>query len=84
MIFGFQVTKTNSAEELLNIRVLDKLLNIGPCKKITGGCPSISTYFQETPRKDPLFDLVNFFKLFKVLQKFFICFQCKNYAGKKR
>ncbi|VDK82154.1 unnamed protein product [Litomosoides sigmodontis] len=53
-----KVTKTNSAEELLNIRVLDKLLNIGPCKKITGGCPSISAYFQETPRKDPLFDLV--------------------------
>ncbi|KAM3728993.1 putative cleavage and polyadenylation specificity factor subunit [Dirofilaria immitis] len=53
-----KVTKTDSTEELLNIRVLDKLLNVGPCKKITGGCPSISAYFQETTRKDPLFDLV--------------------------
>uniref|UniRef100_A0A158Q7F8 CPSF_A domain-containing protein n=1 Tax=Elaeophora elaphi TaxID=1147741 RepID=A0A158Q7F8_9BILA len=53
-----KVTKTESAEELLNIRVLDKLLNVGPCKKITGGCPSISAYFQEITRKDPLFDLV--------------------------
>lgn len=46
--------------QVMNIRVLDKLLNVGPCKKVTAGCPSISSYFQETPRRDPLFDLVVF------------------------
>ncbi|VDK49743.1 unnamed protein product [Gongylonema pulchrum] len=49
-----QTVKSGTVTEKMNIRVLDKLLNVGPCKKITAGCPSISSYFQEVSRRDPL------------------------------
>lgn len=48
--------------EKLEFRVIDRLPNVGPCKKMTAGCPhGINSYFQQISRRDPLFDLVIIF-----------------------
>ncbi|VDN50784.1 unnamed protein product [Dracunculus medinensis] len=45
--------------EKLEFRVIDRLPNVGPCKKMTAGCPhGINSYFQQISRRDPLFDLI--------------------------
>ncbi|MFH4978963.1 hypothetical protein AB6A40_005672 [Gnathostoma spinigerum] len=49
----------STMETELKFRILDSLLNIAPCKKMTTGCPDkLSPHFQQSIRSDPLFDLV--------------------------
>uniref|UniRef100_A0A9J2PBZ7 Cleavage/polyadenylation specificity factor A subunit C-terminal domain-containing protein n=1 Tax=Ascaris lumbricoides TaxID=6252 RepID=A0A9J2PBZ7_ASCLU len=45
--------------EKMRFRVLDRMLNVAPCKKMTSGCSEgLNSYLQEQPRLDPVFDRV--------------------------
>uniref|UniRef100_A0A0N5A911 CPSF_A domain-containing protein n=1 Tax=Syphacia muris TaxID=451379 RepID=A0A0N5A911_9BILA len=49
----------NETEEVLKFHVLDKLLNVAPCKRMTAGCPhGLSEAFQQRHNVDPIFDMV--------------------------
>ena len=67
----FQVSKVET-EEVLKFRVLDKLLNVAPCKRMTAGCPhGVNEIFQQRNVADPIFDLVIFFCLIFIYLFFF-------------
>ncbi|VDM43199.1 unnamed protein product [Toxocara canis] len=61
-LYGKALPSASSQEatvEKMRFRVLDRLLNVAPCKKMTSGCcEGLNSYLQEQPRLDPVFDIV--------------------------